>query len=294
MVTALESISLLFLATVLQALPFLLLGALVSAIVGSGTNPPKFLQYLPESNFGQIILGALSGLWLPVGESGTIPVARQLQQMEVPKRFTAAFLAAAPIVNPITIASLWVVFGFGDVLIGSIVMALAAALVTGAVVDLQITPNTPQMRGQPEVKGKEEGQATRLQRTAVVAADLLFETGRWLTLGALTSAIILVVFTPGRLLGGKYGGIAWVMVSGVLEILHSTEASSAPFALIPLLNLIPKSAMISTIVVGSLASIKRVVMLRSVFEGFDWLEIVLVPAATCIVLAVGLVTFWQW
>ena len=121
-----------------------------------------------------------------------------------------------------------------------------------------------------------------------------FETGQWLTLGALASAIIMVIFMPGRLLSGEHEGISWVMTSGVLGILRSHEASSSPFAWMPLIGLLPKSAMISAIVLGSQISVKRIILLRSVFAGREWLEMVLIPASTSLVMVAGLVVFLHW
>ena len=290
----LESLSLLFVSLFLQALPFLLLGALASGIIGSAANPGWLIQYLPESAFGQVCMGALSGLWLPVGETGTIPLAKQFRKLRFPNRFTIAFLVAAPVVNPISIASLWVVFGSGFVLIGCVVMALVAALVTGVVVEVETGADHSQKAALRVITKTSKEQITRFQRAVVIAVDVFFETGRWLILGVLVSALIMVVFRPGRLISEGLGGIAWVAASGILGILHSYEASSAPFTLMPLMDLIPQGAIISAIVVGSQASVKRIFLLRLVFEGHVWLEIILIPVATCIIAASGMVTFLHW
>ena len=290
----LESFSLLFVSIFLEALPFLLLGTLASGIIGSVTNPGWFIRFLPESALGQVCWGTMSGLWLPVGETGTIPLARQFRQMGLPDRFTTAFLVAAPIVNPITIASLWVVFGPGFVMIGCVIMALVAALTTGMVVDTLTGSDHPHRAVQRDLTMPGEEQVSRFQRAALIAVDLLFETGRWLVVGALLSASILVVLKPGRLISDSFGGIAWIVVSGFLGILGSNEASSAPFALMPMINLIPRGAMISAIVLGSQASLKRMIMLRSVLEYRNWFMIVFIPVLTCMVMAAGVVTFLHW
>jgi uncharacterized protein len=290
----LESLSLLFVGLFLQALPFLLLGAVVSGVIGSAANPGWLMQYLPESALGQVFMGALSGLWLPVGETGTIPLAKQFRKLRIPSRFIIAFLVAAPVVNPITIASLWVVFGSGFIMIGCVVMALVAALVTGVVVEVETGVNHSQKEVPRKIIKTSEEQISRFQRAVVIAVDLLFETGRWLVLGIMVSALSMVVFRPGRLISEGLGGIDWVVVSGILGVLHSNEVNSAPFTLMPLMGLIPRGAIISAIVVGSQASLKRVFMLRSVFEGRVWFEIILIPVAISIVAASGMVTFLHW
>lgn len=57
-----------------------------------------------------IIAGVFLGMLLPVCECGTVPVARSLRQKGLPLSTAAAFLLAAPLVNPITVICTVVAF----------------------------------------------------------------------------------------------------------------------------------------------------------------------------------------
>ena len=95
---------------VLEAAPFLLLGSLLSAIlavyVGDGALERLARKCLPA----QIGLGLVAGLLLPTCECGVVPVTRRLLKKGVPPGAAISFMLAAPVVNPVALASTWVAF----------------------------------------------------------------------------------------------------------------------------------------------------------------------------------------
>lgn len=130
-----QTFSIIFTAIVVEAIPFVLLGALVSAAIevfvsdnalGRITRLPPALQ-LPAA--------VLGGFAFPVCECGSVPVARRLIRRGIHPGAGVAFMLASPIFNPIVLLSTWVAYsprGLGaQMVIGRAGLGLVTALAAG-------------------------------------------------------------------------------------------------------------------------------------------------------------------
>ncbi len=121
-------------AILLEALPFVLLGSLLSGLIQVFVTEDMLLRILPKNKVLQVVAAALVGLIFPVCECAIIPIARGLVKKGMPVGAAIAFMTATPIINPIVLLStynafptmpqmaLWrFLFGFaGAVIIGFI------------------------------------------------------------------------------------------------------------------------------------------------------------------------------
>jgi len=100
-----------FLGTYLQALPFLLLGILLSSAIQVFV-PAGFLQRVfPKKLLGGMLFGVLGGFILPICDCASIPVFRSLLRKGVPLPAAVTFMIAAPIINPVVMLSTYYAFG---------------------------------------------------------------------------------------------------------------------------------------------------------------------------------------
>jgi len=102
--------SLTFLSIVFEALPFILVGALLSGLLEMFVSRRRMLQLIPRSRFAQLLVGATMGVCLPVCECGVVVVLRRLLKKGMPLGMALAYLLVAPIVNPVVIASTFAAF----------------------------------------------------------------------------------------------------------------------------------------------------------------------------------------
>ncbi|HEY9729730.1 MAG TPA: permease [Chroococcales cyanobacterium] len=100
----------LFLSLLVEALPFLLLGVLLSGLLLLFVDERKLIAVLPRNPLLGAIVGSCIGFLFPVCECGNVPVARRLLTQGVPTPVAIGFLLAAPTINPIVIWSTWVAF----------------------------------------------------------------------------------------------------------------------------------------------------------------------------------------
>jgi uncharacterized membrane protein YraQ (UPF0718 family) len=100
----------LFQGLLIEALPFLLIGVLISSVARWLAPGGRWLRRLPGHPLLGPLSGAALGFALPACECGNVPVARRLLVAGAPLGTALGFLFAAPVLNPIVIASTWAAF----------------------------------------------------------------------------------------------------------------------------------------------------------------------------------------
>ena len=99
-----------FQGLLLEAIPFLLLGVAIAGLARWLVPQTAWVHRLPENPLLAPITGALMGFALPACECGNVPVARRLLASGAPMGTAFGFLFAAPVLNPIVLASTWAAF----------------------------------------------------------------------------------------------------------------------------------------------------------------------------------------
>lgn len=135
----------LFQGLLLEAVPFLLIGVLIAALARWFSPGGAWLRRLPGHPIAGPLSGAALGFALPACECGNVPVARRMLVAGAPLGTALGFLFAAPVLNPIVIASTWAAFPDQPWLLlarplGAVLVALALALL------LQLLPEAELLR----------------------------------------------------------------------------------------------------------------------------------------------------
>ena len=99
-----------FQGLLLESLPFLLLGVAIAALARWMVPQAAWVRRLPRNPLLAPVVGALLGFALPACECGNVPVARRLLASGAPLGTGFGFLFAAPVLNPIVLASTWAAF----------------------------------------------------------------------------------------------------------------------------------------------------------------------------------------
>jgi uncharacterized membrane protein YraQ (UPF0718 family) len=94
-----------FTSIVLEAMPFIVLGALISGVLEE-MLPQKFFQrLLPKSRTLAIVASSLLGVLMPMCECGIVPVMRRLLKKGVPASCAITYMLSAPGMNFIVLSS---------------------------------------------------------------------------------------------------------------------------------------------------------------------------------------------
>lgn len=108
--TALHDFASIWLSILFEAVPFVLLGALVGGFMEALMPGDVMKRWTPRNPLLAAMLGAGAGVMMPMCECGVIPVVRRLVRKGVPPHAAVAYMLAAPIVNPIVALSTFVAF----------------------------------------------------------------------------------------------------------------------------------------------------------------------------------------
>src|SRR5664279_2371995 len=129
-----------FLGIFIEAVSFVLLGTLISGLIGVFVSNDDMARLVPKNPIAATLVGSMLGFIFPVCECGVVPVTRRLYQKGLPVSVGITFLLAAPVMNPIVLASTYAAFGFGPVLIGRFVISWIMAVSVGLLFALQTRP----------------------------------------------------------------------------------------------------------------------------------------------------------
>ena len=268
---AAQTFLLIFTSIVIEALPFILVGALASAAIA---------VYLPQGSLGwisrlplalQVPGAALGGFAFPVCECGTVPVGRRLIARGVEPGAAIAFMLAAPVLNPIVLASTWVAYG-GHMRAAEMVAGRASlGLVTAAAVGFAFSRAKPGELLRPRPADLEHdyehdhGDAGRPVAFAThLVSDFLF-MGKFIVLGAGLSALVQVAL-PGSVvsaLGGApvLSSLALMAVAFVLSLCSEADAFIAAS-----FGSFTPGAQLAFLVFGPLADMKLTVLYGATFR----------------------------
>jgi uncharacterized membrane protein YraQ (UPF0718 family) len=141
MINQLHNAFTVFLSLLVEAIPFLLLGVVLSSALLLFMDERQLIKHLPRNPILGSVVGSLAGFLFPVCECGNVPVARRLLLQGMPTSVSIGFLLAAPTINPIVIWSTWVAFrDQPEIVIGRVVFSLAIAIIIACVFSVQKDP----------------------------------------------------------------------------------------------------------------------------------------------------------
>jgi uncharacterized membrane protein YraQ (UPF0718 family) len=94
----------------LEGIPFLLLGSIISGLVEALVSADKVSRILPKNSFLAICASGLLGMIFPMCECGSVVVIRRFIRKGLPLGSALTYMLAAPIVSPIVALSTFAAF----------------------------------------------------------------------------------------------------------------------------------------------------------------------------------------
>jgi len=186
---AIETFATVFVSICVQALPFLVLGVVLSACLTAFVPASFFARALPGRPAWAVPVAASCGVLLPGCECASVPIAGSLVRSGLIPPAAFAFLLSAPAVNPIVLASTAVAFPNQPLMVvARLVASLLAACVVGWV---WLRFGRRDLIRLPQLDVHE-----RMSRRAVfreAAQHDLMHAGGFLVVGGLTAAVLNVL-----------------------------------------------------------------------------------------------------
>ena len=244
-----------FVSIMVQAMPFLVLGTILSASI-SAFVPTKFFQRaLPSKPAAAVPVAGLAGMVLPACECGSVPVAGALMRRGVTPAAAFAFLLASPAINPIVLISTAVAFpGRPSMVVARFVASLATAVIMGWLW-LRL--------GQPSwlrpVRLHDSHLERGWQAFWTSCRHDLVQAGGFLVIGALAAATLNVTVPPAWLEAIAANQVFSVIALALLAVLLSICSEADAFVAASL-SQFSFTARLAFLVVGPMIDIKLFAM----------------------------------
>ncbi|APU16897.1 MULTISPECIES: permease [Actinoalloteichus] len=252
-----------FVAICVQALPFLVLGVLISGLIAAFLPPKVLRRLLPGNEAAGVPVAGLAGLALPGCECASVPVARRMMQQGIAPSAALVFLLAAPAINPIVLVSTAVAFpGEPLMVLARFLASLLTAMVMGW---LWIKWGRTEWIAERALRRLPDQQAgSRWVSFVETVRHDLVEAGGYLVLGGLAAAVLNVAVPASWLdsLGGQVLLAVIVMALAAVLLALCSEADAFVVASLPGL---PLPARLAFLVVGPAVDIKLIAMQAGTF-----------------------------
>ncbi|NQX49838.1 permease [Paenibacillus tritici] len=258
-----------FLGILLEALPFVLLGALLSSLLRVFVPDEMISRWIPRRPLPAILFGCLLGILFPVCECGMIPLVRRLIHKGMPLYVAIVFILSGPIINPVVYGATLMAFrSHPELAYTRMGLAFVVAALIGLI--LYATVRKSPLRLSIRREGSEVHQAdTRGGRVAAVlvhTSDEFFEMGKYLIIGCLLTAGIQTFMNQGSLsaIGERPLG-SYVFMMGLSFVLSLCSTSDA-FVASTFLHVFPAGSLLAFMVLGPMLDFKNSLMLLSLFK----------------------------
>lgn len=276
-----------FLSIFLEAVPFVLLGALLSALIHL-IMPENFLtNKMPKNPLLAIGLSCGLGFLFPICECSMVPLIRRLVQKGMPIYAATAFLLSGPIVNPIVFSATMVAFrGYSEMVYARLGIALFVAIGAGLIIKRFVRHN-PLRHTASTMAGHTHESITwrsnislngKISAFFQHASDDFLDAAKFLIIGCAITAS-MQTFIPHETLDqfGSQAMFSYIFMMGLSFVLSLCSTSDA-FIAFTFMHSFSKGSLLSFLVLGPMLDIKNMMMLFSAFKAkFVITLLVLVP-----------------
>lgn len=263
-----------FIGIFLEALPFVLLGVLISSLLQIFVKEEWVRRLMPKHPVPGVLFAALLGMILPVCECGMIPVVRRLMLKGMPAYVGITFLLSGPILNPVVLAATMMAFrSHPEITIGRMGLAFMIAVTIGLLV-FAFVKNNPLKRSFHDFTAPSEAAGSRTSHAHsktwrslfVHAGDEMVDMGKYLVLGAFVTACIQAFIPREELLSLANGPLSsYLFMMGLAFVLSLCSTSDA-FVASAFTHTFTVGPLVSFLVLGPMLDFKTLLMLSAAFR----------------------------
>lgn len=270
-----------FLSIVIEAIPFVLLGCIISGALQVFLTPERVQKILPKNKFLAILVGSFLGFFFPSCECGIVPIVTQFMRKGVPEHTAFAFMVTAPIINPIVLFSTYIAFGnsarfaflraLGSFIVALIIGSWIAYFNRSPILKAELQDHSEHSHIDNEEKKSFSG---NIWSVLVHGIDEFFDTGRYLIIGALIASGMQVFLPTQFMLQLTSSKIVGILVMLVLAFTMSLCSEADAFVGSSLLSLFGTNAIVAFLVFGPMVDIKNLMMMKRSFHGKFILQLI--------------------
>jgi len=263
------NVNTIFLSIILEAIPFILLGVFVSAIIQAFVSEEAIRRILPRNAYLALIPAALLGIIFPICECAIIPVVCRLIKKGMPSHAGVVFMLSAPILNPVVYTSTYFAFkGTPYIANARMLIGFISSILIGFIIYRRFKRENILKTKQDEHRHHHHHhqKGNKLLETFYHASDELFDTGKYLFIGALLASLFQAFFDRNALLSlGTSTTLAPGVMMGFAFVLSVCSSADA-FVASSFGSTFTEGSILAFLVFGPMIDIKNTLMLFGYFK----------------------------
>lgn len=269
------------LSVLVESMPFVVLGIVLSIAVRVWLPEAWIVRILPRNPVLRRVVISLVGMFLPVCECGNVPLARGLMVRGLTVSESMTFLFAAPIINPITIVTTHLAFGFDDgILVARLLGAFLIANLLGWVFSRHPDPEqllTARFAAECRRPAHAE-HGSRIERSVRLFGQETAALLPALFIGAMLAAAVQT-FVPRDVLVALGSDPLWSILAMIaLAFVISVCSNVDSFFILPFASTFLPGSIVVFLLFGAMLDIKMLALLRTTFSTRTLVQLVVLIA----------------
>lgn len=299
-----RDIAIYFTTIMLEAIPFLLLGALISAIIEEFVSEERISKMIPKNRVLGSLVGIFLGLFIPACDCAVIPIAMRLKKKKVPTNVIVSFMLASPIISPVVLLSTFFAFGETEkmLLFGlempklfayRTIFGILVALVVGIILDIVCkdsvlkeesvvnhehhhhhhhehehihTCNHHHEGCSCSAHGKETGSIGRVKNIINIMYGDFMGIISYMAVGAILAATMQILLPISNIGGIVQNKYISTFIMMLLAFALSLCSTSDAFIARTFMNSLSKNSILAFILLGPMIDIKNTIVLNKSFN----------------------------
>jgi uncharacterized protein len=277
------------LSVMIEATPFVVLGVLLSVAISKLVPERWFMKWVPKHPFLRRGYLSLFGLFLPVCECGNLPLSRGLIVKGLKPSDALTFLFSAPLLNPITITTTIIAFGYDKrIVLARIIGGVVIANIVGWALSSKNESSylTKSFTAHCEIEYKAT-KDSKVRQLFTGFTEELKEMMPALLLGSVIAGAVQVVIPRDMLtvLGSHL--VVSVVVMLILAFVVSICANVDAFFALSFAGTFTAGSIVTFLVFGPMIDIKMLSLMRTTFSTTAILRASLLVGLLSVLLGLG-------
>jgi uncharacterized membrane protein YraQ (UPF0718 family) len=271
-----QALNTVFISILIQALPFILIGVLISSLLQFFISDEKLVTMFTKLKWIGFPLAIILGVFFPVCDCAMAPITARLVRKGVPLHYVITFMLAAPVVNPIVITSTAYAFPNNyKIVLLRVFIGITIAVIAGVLIkfgettkDYAINQTNVDTACASGYLGdiSNEGTLGKIETLFKHASLEFFNVSKYVVIGALITSVIQTFISKDALNIIGSNPILALLVMLLAASLMSVCSTSNAFIARSFSYSFPLYSVLCFVVMGPMLDLKNILMLSSGFK----------------------------
>jgi uncharacterized protein len=252
-----------FISILIEALPFVTLGVLISGIIQIFVTEEMIAKIMPKNKVLAVLFASFLGILFPSCECGIVPIVSRLVSKGVPISAGIAFMLTAPIINPVVLFATFIAFGSDwKMPLYRAIGAVIVAIIVGILIAFRYKEHFHHHHSD----GESSPFYKKIWQTLEHAVEEFFSMGKYLIIGSLIAASVQTYIKTSTLVSIGQGQASSSIVMMALSFILSLCSEADAFIASSFRTTFSTGSLLAFLVFGPMVDIKNLMMMLATFK----------------------------